>query len=202
MKFSIEDDNNGSIGALGNNLTGLKKTLQSNFERMEALLLEARSTASREAQQYEELRQMEEAKDGMMEVQLLEKEENLRSKESAIRHLEESLTAKIQELEHQLTEKENLTGLLVQRTAEIGNLRSETEARAVMLEAQLQEKEENLRMKESANSKLEESLTAKIQEMEHQLTEKEDLLDKGGQEIMNFSGGGYSPQAAGSAAEE
>ncbi len=202
MKFSIEDDNNGSIGALGNNLTGLKKTLQSNFERMEALLLEARSTASREAQQYEELRQMEEAKDGMMEVQLLEKEENLRSKESAIRHLEESLTAKIQELEHQLTEKENLTGLLVQRTAEIGNLRSETEARAVMLEAQLLEKEENLRMKESANSQLEESLTAKIQEMEHQLTEKEDLLDKGGQEIMNFSGGGYSPQVAGSAAEE
>ncbi len=176
MKFSIEDDNNGSIGALGNNLTGLKKTLQSNFERMEALLLEARSTASREAQQYEELRQMEEAKDGMMEVQLLEKEENLRSKESAIRHLEESLTAKIQELEHQLTEKENLTGLLEQRTAEIGNLRSETEARAVMLEAQLLEKEENLRMKESANSQLEESLTAKIQEMEHQLTEKEDLM--------------------------
>ena len=202
MKFSIEDDNNGSIGALGNNLTGLKKTLLSNFERMEALLLEARSTASREAQQYEELRQMEEAKDGMMEVQLLEKEENLRSKESAIRHLEESLTAKIQELEHQLTEKENLTGLLEQRTAEIGNLRSETEARAVMLEAQLLEKEENLRMKESANSQLEESLTAKIQEMEHQLTEKEDLLDKGGQEIMNFSGGGYSPQVAGSAAEE
>ena len=202
MKFSIEDDNNGSIGALGNNLTGLKKTLQSNFERMEALLLEARSTASREAQQYEELRQMEEAKDGMMEVQLLEKEENLRSKESAIRHLEGSLTAKIQELEHQLTEKEKLTGLLEQRTAEIGNLRSETEARAVMLEAQLQEKEENLRMKESANSQLEESLTAKIQEMEHQLTEKEDLLDKGGQEIMNFSGGGYSPQVAGSAAEE
>ena len=202
MKFSIEDDNNGSIGALGNNLTGLKKPLLSNIERMEALLLEARSTASREAQQYEELRQMEEAKDGMMGVQLLEKEENLRSKESAIRHLEESLTAKIQELEHQLTEKENLTGLLVQRTAEIGNLRSETEARDVMLEAQLLEKEENLRMKESANSQLEESLTAKIQEMEHQLTEKEDLLDKGGQEIMNFSGGGYSPQVAGSAAEE
>ncbi len=36
------------------------------------------------------------------------------------------------------------------------------EARVVMLEAQLQEKEE--------------SLTAKIQEMEHQLTEKKDLM--------------------------
>ncbi len=55
-----------------------------------------------------------------------------------------------------------------------------------MLEVQLQEKEESLRMKESANRQLEENLTAKIQELEHRLTEKKDLLDKGGQEIMNF----------------
>ncbi len=126
MEFSIEGDNNKSIGPLGNNLAGLKKTLLSNFERMEAILLEAKSTAFREAQQYEELRQMEAAKDSMLEAQLQEKEESLQSKESAIRQLEESLTAKIQEMEHQLTEKENLTGFLEQRTAEIANLRSET----------------------------------------------------------------------------
>ncbi len=47
----------------------------------------------------------------------------MKSKESAIKQLEESLTAKIQELEHQFTEKEDLTGLLEQRTAEITNLR-------------------------------------------------------------------------------
>ncbi len=70
---------------------------------MEAILLEAKSTASRGAQQYEELRQMEEARVGMLEAQLQEKEESLRSKESAIKHLQESITAKIQELEHQLT---------------------------------------------------------------------------------------------------
>ncbi len=99
MEFSIEDDNNKSIGPLGNNLAGLKKPLLSNFERMEAHLWEAKSTASREAQQYEELRQMEAAKVGLMEVQLQEKEESLRTKESANRQLEESLTAKIQELE-------------------------------------------------------------------------------------------------------
>ncbi len=153
MKFSIEGDNNGSIGALGNNLTELKETLLSNFEGMEAVLLEAMSTASREAQQYEELRQMDEAKVGMLEVQLQDKEE--------------SLTAKMQELEHRLTEKEDLTGLLEQRTAEITNLRSETQVRVGMLEAQLQEKGESLRTKESANRQLEESLTAKIQELEH-----------------------------------
>ena len=100
MKVSIEGDNNGSIGALGNNLTELKKPLLSNIERMDALLLRAKSTASREAQQYEELRQMEEARVDMLEAQLQEKEESLRTKESANRQLEESLTAKIQELEH------------------------------------------------------------------------------------------------------
>ena len=46
----------------------------------------------------------------------------MRAKESAIKQLEESLTAKIQELEHQFTEKADLTGLLEQRTAEITNL--------------------------------------------------------------------------------
>ena len=108
MKFSIEDDNNGSIGALGNNLTELKKPLLSNIERMHALLLRAKFTASHEAQQYEELRQMGEAKVGMLEAQLRETEETLRTKESAIRQLQESLTARIQEMEHQLTEKEDL----------------------------------------------------------------------------------------------
>jgi len=47
MKFSIEGDNNRSIGALGNNLTGLKNTLLSNFERLEAVLLEAKFTTFR-----------------------------------------------------------------------------------------------------------------------------------------------------------
>ncbi len=129
MKFWIEGDNNGSIGALGNNLTGLKKTLLSNVERMEALLLEAKSTISREAQQYEDLRQMEEAKDRMIEAQLQEKEESLQSKQSAIRQLEESLTAKIQEMEHQLTEKEDLTGISEQHIAKIGTVVADTDPR-------------------------------------------------------------------------
>ncbi|MCZ6564127.1 MAG: response regulator [Deltaproteobacteria bacterium] len=47
----------------------------------------------------------------------------MKSKESAIKQLEESLTAKIQDQEHKFTEKEDLTGLLEQRTAEITNLR-------------------------------------------------------------------------------
>jgi hypothetical protein len=93
MKYSVEGNNNGSNGALCNDLTELIKTLLSNIERMEALLLEAKSTTSREAQQYKELRQIEEAKVGMLEAQLQEKEESLRAKGSAIKQLEDRLTA-------------------------------------------------------------------------------------------------------------
>lgn len=121
MKYSIEGYNNEFNGALGSNLTGLKETLLSNFERMEAVLLEAKSTASREAQQYEEFMQREEAKVSMLEAQLQEKEEGL--------------TAKTQELEHRLTEKE---GLLDKGGQEIMNFRSEAEAIVLRLQALLQ----------------------------------------------------------------
>ncbi len=180
MEFSIEGYNNGSIGVLGNNLTELKEALLGGFERMEAHLWEAKSTASREAQQYEKLWQMEV---GMLEAQLQEKEESLRTKESAIKQLQENFTAKVQELEQQ---KEDLSGLLDKQKAEI---RSQAEAKISMLEAQLQEKEETLLTKESAISQLQENFTAKVQELEHRLTEKEDLtglLEQRTAEITNL----------------
>ena len=45
-----------------------------------------------------------------------------------------------------------------------------------MLEAQLQEKEESLLTKESAISQLQENFTAKVQELEHRLTEEEEQM--------------------------
>jgi len=113
----------------------------------------------------------------------------MKSKVSAIKQLEECLTAKIQELEHKFTEKADLTGLLEQRTAEITNLRSEAQTRVGMLEAQLREKEETLLTKESAISQLQENFTAKVQELEHRLTEKEGLsglLEQRTAEITNL----------------
>jgi chromosome segregation ATPase len=123
------------------------------------------------------LRSETETKVDLLEGQLQEKEEDLRSKESAIRQLEESLTSKIQELEHLVKEKEGQPGLLEKHNSEIMNLRSETETKVGLLEGQLQEKEEDLRSKESAIRQLEESFTAKTQEMENQPNEKESLLE-------------------------
>ena len=186
MEFPNEGDSNRSNGGLGNNLTEFKQALKSGIERMETILQETESTASNDAQQYEELRQRAEVKVGLLGAQLQEMEESLRSKESAIKQLGENLTSKIQELEHRLTEKEKLSSILEKHNSEITILRSETEAKVGLLEGQLQEKEETLRSKESAIRQLEESLTSKIQELEHLVTEKEahpGLLEKHNSEI-------------------
>ncbi len=152
MEFPKEGDSNRSNGGLSNNLTEFKQALKSGIERMETVLQETESTASNEAQQYEELRQRAEVKVGLLGAQLQEMEESLWSKESAIKQLGENLTSKIQELEHRLTEKEKLSSLLEKHNSEITILKSETEAKVGLLEAQLQGKEE--------------TLTSKIQELE------------------------------------
>ena len=117
-----EDEKDRSIGTLAINLIELKEALLSRIEAMETALWEAKSTASHDAQQVEELKV-----------------------------LQGSLTAKIQELEYQ---KEGLSGLLDKHNVEFTTLRSDSEARIGMLEAQLQEKEETLLTKESVISQL------------------------------------------------
>ena len=180
-----EDEKDRSIGTLAINLIELKEALLSRIEAMETALWEAKSTASHDAQQVEELKvlqgsltakiqELEYQKEGLsglldkhnvefttlrsdsearvdvLEAQLQETEESLRTKESAISQLHENFTAKIQELEHRLTEKESLSVLLDKHNVEFTTLRSDSEARIGMLEAQLQEKEETLLTKESA----------------------------------------------------
>ena len=123
-EFSQEGDSNWSNGSLSNNLKELREALKSGIKRMEA-------------QQYEELRQRSEVevKVGLLEAQLQDREESLRSKESARKQLEENLTSKIQELEHRLTEKEDL---LEEASQEVMNFRAEAEAIFLRLQAQLQ----------------------------------------------------------------
>jgi uncharacterized phage infection (PIP) family protein YhgE len=74
MEFPKEGDSNRSNGGLSNNLTEFKQALKSGIERMETVLQETESTASNEAQQYEELRQRAEVKVGLLGAQLQEME--------------------------------------------------------------------------------------------------------------------------------
>ncbi|MCH6546151.1 MAG: hypothetical protein IH796_09165 [Deltaproteobacteria bacterium] len=66
---------------------------------------------------------------------------------------------------------------------ENSDLKIETEAKATTADAQLQEREEALRAKESTMEQLEESLNAEIQDLEDRLTEKGSLLEASQNEL-------------------
>jgi len=66
---------------------------------------------------------------------------------------------------------------------EISNLKLETKAKATTADAELQEREEALRAKESTMEQLEESLNAEIQDLEDRLSEKGSLLEASQNEL-------------------
>lgn len=95
---------------------------------------------------------------------------------SAIRQLEENLSSKIREVERLVAENEKLSSLLAKHNSNIILFKSQTEAKVGQLEAQLQEREESIRLKERTINEQEENFPSKIQELELRLTEKENLL--------------------------
>ncbi|MCZ6452226.1 MAG: hypothetical protein O6918_15360 [Deltaproteobacteria bacterium] len=198
-----EDEKDRSIGTLAINLIELKEALLSRIEAMETALWEAKSTASHDAQQVEELKVLQ----GSLTAKIQELEYQKEGLSGLLdKHNVEFMTLKsdtetrvgkleahLQEMEETLRTKESASSQLQENfTAKIQELeqqkenlsglldqhnaeiRSQAEARVGMLEAQLRETEE--------------SLTAEIRELEHRLAEKEDpsdLLDKQKAEIRS-----------------
>jgi len=136
------------------------------------------------------LAEMESAKEraeNLLQDEVRRKKESLEARDSAIRELEESLSAKIQDLGSQLSEKEEL---LESRDGQLEALRSEVNALTGriteiepadkqgegFLQDELREKEEMLQARDSAIRELEESLSAKIQDLGSQVREKEELV--------------------------
>ena len=161
MEPTNENKGNGPVKIISNDLSKIQEVLLGGINEAAVILQKSVSTASNAAQKYEELRQSAEAKAVQLEAQLQEREGSLRSKESAIRQLEENFSSKIQELEHLVTENENLSSLLEKHNSDIILLKSETEV-GQLEEHTIKEQEENL--------------PSKIQELELRLTEKENLL--------------------------
>jgi chromosome segregation ATPase len=89
---------------------------------MESVATRAETVAARESEQ---LKENLVAKMTVLEAQLREKEEILRTRDSAIRELEENLDVKVRDLEGQLREKE---GLLVGRDLQLEKLESKMDA--------------------------------------------------------------------------
>jgi soluble cytochrome b562 len=120
------------------------------------------------------------------------------TKDSTLKELEETLTAKVHDAETQLIEKEELlevrdaelkehkskmdvlinrinqTESALQRAEEV---KQSLKAEFAALETQLKEKEAAIQTKDSALKELEENLTADIYDLENQLREKEGLLE-------------------------
>jgi len=141
MEPTNENNGIGPVKIISNDFSKIQEVLLGGIKEAAVIMQKSVSTASNAAQKYEELRQSAEAKIGQLEAQLQEREGSLRSKESAIRQLEENLSSKNQEMEHQLTENENLSSLLEKHNSDTILLKSETEANVGQLEAQLQERE-------------------------------------------------------------
>jgi len=189
MEPTNENNGNEPVKIISNDLSKIQEVLLGGINEAAVILQKSVTTASNATQKYEELIQSAEEKVGQLEAQLQEKEESLLTKESAISQLQENSTAKVQELEHQLTENENLSSLLEKHNSDTILLKSETEAKVGQLEAQLQEREGSISSSEHTIEEQEETLPSKIQELELQLTEKTDLfslLENRNAEITNL----------------
>jgi len=197
--ITLKSDTETKVGKLGSQLQQMEVSLRAKESAISQLQedftaqiqeLEHRLTKNEQLSglldkssvEFMTLRSASETRVGKLESQLQQMEVSLRAKESAISQLQENFTAKVQELEQQ---KENLSGLLDKHNVENKTLRSDSEARIGMLEAQLQEKEETLLTKESAISQLQENFTAKVQELEQQKENLSGLLDKQQAEIRS-----------------
>ena len=120
------------------------------------------------------------------------------TKDSTLKELEETLTAKVHDAENQLREKEELLevraaelkehkskmDVLINRInqtesalQQVEEVKESLKVEFTALETQLKEKEAAIQTKDSALKELEENLTADIYDLENQLREKEELLE-------------------------
>ena len=156
----------------GPEMSNLRKALLKRIDKMESAIKEAESKAMTEVRQSEVEKFDAEAKAVLLETQLEEKAEVLRRKEAALKELEETLNGQIQNLQQEVEQKD---GLLAMQGGSDGDP-SELEAKASALEAQLMDKEEALRKRESDAAQLEQSFNSKFQELENELRQKDELL--------------------------
>lgn len=173
--FSPGNDEQGTP-FFGPEMANLRRALLKRIDNMESEIKEAESKAMTEVRQSEELQLDAESKATLLQTQLEEKAEVLRKKEAALKELEDSLNDKIVDLEDQVKQKDVL---LEQQGDDIGAESTELEDKATELGAQLLDTEDSLREREENAKKLEETLNARIHEMENQLSHKEILLEKG-----------------------
>jgi len=138
--------------------------MKERLVRIDSFIKQALALAAIESRRGDEIKRNFEAAVASLEDRLRGTEEALTAKGPDLKEAEESLTARIQELESRLEEKERL---LEARDAEPAALEPEdAENRVAVLEAQLQEKESALKEMENSLAELEEGLLSQIHDLE------------------------------------
>jgi hypothetical protein len=84
--------------------------LEDGIVQMESLIKKAAALVAEEARRVEEIKEALAAGVAALEARLAERDEALRQKDSVLKEVEEGLTARIRELEGQLTKKEGRNG--------------------------------------------------------------------------------------------
>ena len=185
-----------SFSSLSNEVRQLKETLLSQMRILESDLEQVGTVAAEEAQRAEQIRKSLKAEVATLQAQVGEKEEAARAKEAAVGDLENQVKEKeglLEVRDAELKDLKSKTDLLGERISRIEYVVKQAESAAgevehakqvseglraevAALQAQLREKEEAVRAKESTVHGLEEGLSAQLKDLENQVKEKEGLL--------------------------
>jgi hypothetical protein len=196
--------------SLNDEMEELERVLADRLGRLKAAVKEGEAVVAGETQHAKQLIASLGVDIAALEAKLSETEETVRREESARQKMEESLTAKIHDLQNGVKKKEEA---LESRGNEVNDLKSKIDgqvkqvaelelaasqaeraeqlteslkAKITAMEAQLRDTEEIVRKQESTIKGLEKNLTDKVQDFESQVRNKEELLAGRDAEISNL----------------
>lgn len=168
-----------AIKELENNLSATVQTQESRREEKEQLLRQREKELAALRGRLSEIDAAQGRAESSLRQELDAERQARRAQESAMKQREQQLSGKIEALESQRREQEDL---LRSRSAELEQLRAEAKALSGRLadadsvKGKLQANTEQLRSQESARREAEKNLTAKLQMLENQLEGKTVLL--------------------------
>ena len=182
-----------TIRSLENQLTEKEELLVSRDADLKALGFKVNQLDGRLA----EIDRVKDQDARLLREELTQKTELLQVKDAAIKKLEEQFAGQIHALESQIDEKQNLLATsdtelaslmakVSELTRERAELAFERENSDRLIREKLQEKAALLQAKESSVSEMEDRMSAKIHWLEHQLTEKQELLENSGADLAKL----------------
>jgi chromosome segregation ATPase len=183
-KAELVEVKNGAIKELERSLSEKVHALETHMSVKEKLLRERDQEVESLRSQLTRAGAAKSQAESFLTEELRKERQSLQAKESGMKELEKSFTARIQGLKGQLSEREEL---LQSRSAELEVLRFEVNAltrrladgasakerAADVLQQELKKKTELLLSKDGAFKKLETTLTARVHDLENQLNERD-----------------------------